>query len=174
MTRNESPYLLSIHHWGRAGWNFLIACALLYPLNATELHKTQFLAVFENVGHILPCEICGEHYNTFVKKNPVDINNGPTGLAKWLLTLRNEINVSHKKKRWSFAEMVNQYMPLEMAKEIGMSTDELNEMEQLPKPQVNTKIQIKKSVFTILCILIIILLAVVILLLILHFKKQKK
>ena len=79
--------------WGRPAWTFLFAC--IQDINKekdTSPERVKYCKIFlENLGNILPCMVCKEHYNKYIKDHPIDISDPLT----WLIKLYKKINNKH-------------------------------------------------------------------------------
>jgi hypothetical protein len=162
-----------VHHWGSCGWVFLFACALTFPKDASVDVTQQFVVFYENVGNVLPCHVCSEHYNAFLKENPVDLSDGARSLTQWLLTLRNEIDLAANKPTWSFIQLIQTYVPIEMAEVLFVLTpEERQEFLRLKKPKTRT--DRSGPIITALSCIIVILSAAVICLACMKWCRMKK
>ena len=170
----ENRYKLDIKEWGPAGWTFLMACIFMFPKNASQETQTQYLQFFSNIGNILPCGICSEHFNKYLKDHPIPIQQNARSLAEWLHNLHNEVNETNGEKQWPFLKMVKQYMPNEMAKDIlDLSENEIADLNhiKLEEPSNNNY---PKTLIIVLSVIIVVLIIVLILVSLKFFCKNRK
>ena len=92
--------------WGPHAWVFLHSVALGYPDNPTEAISNAYFDFFQNVGKVLPCGTCREHYMR-------DFGNGNTlrdalfnneALFRWTVDAHNRVNLSTGKRSVSYSE----------------------------------------------------------------------
>ena len=56
--------------WGAPAWHFLHSVAMGYPetvKNRNSKVYNEYFEFFTNLGNVLPCEWCKEHYNENIK-----------------------------------------------------------------------------------------------------------
>jgi hypothetical protein len=92
--------------WGPHGWKFIHMVALAYPLNPTNEQKKNYSVFFSNIGNILPCVICSNHYNENLKKYPLNdtVLKNKTNLLNWTIDMHNEVNKMNNSKVYSYDE----------------------------------------------------------------------
>lgn len=65
--------------WGPATWFFLHSMSMAYPkkINKNNAHhmriRNSMYAFLSNLGNILPCPLCGESYNKYIKEPELSI-----------------------------------------------------------------------------------------------------
>jgi len=93
-----APEKFPNNEWGRVFWTLLHYVAANLPEDMTELQFTQWVAFVRGFNQSLPCHICRDHMNEFLKKNPlVDPKRRAhyrKGINNWLFTtmFHNEVN----------------------------------------------------------------------------------
>lgn len=98
--QNKKQYLVMANtNWGKDGWNFLYNIALAGNGNTENIHD-----LLKNLGALLPCKECIEHYNLFLQNNKLPDNH--VHLFNWLQKLENEIA---KKKYGKDYKYINRY-----------------------------------------------------------------
>lgn len=85
--------------WGPAGWVFLHASVMGYPVKIDEddrkdrKRKRKTKEFFESIGYIFPCKYCRESYQQFIKELPIDdFLSTRKKLARWLYRIHNKVN----------------------------------------------------------------------------------
>ena len=93
--------------WGPHAWFFLHSVTLVYPDNPSEQDKINFFDFFKTLGNVLPCMVCRENYKNHFMKIPLRKQLGnKKDLQKWLVTIHNEVNKIHKKKKFTYDDFV--------------------------------------------------------------------
>jgi hypothetical protein len=137
MAKKRPPYHLDVNSkfsWCRAGWIFLNSVALMFPKTPGEDDYDHYDKFFSNVGWVLPCSICRDHYNKYLSLHPLPHGQGGRELSQWLNDLRNEINREHSRPEVPWAQMLASYMPLAQAVNMfGLSDQEQESMRTAPK-----------------------------------------
>ena len=97
----EQPHPMEPAEWGRSAWKFLHACSFAFPENPSRKQRESALAVFNNLGDILPCPICRGHYKENIAVNPPRVSSKQE-LSHWLVELHNSVNKSRRAKEVDF------------------------------------------------------------------------
>jgi len=122
---------MDIETWGHSGWKFLHACSFMYD-HKSKNRRREYINAYKNIGNILPCGKCRQHYNEYQTKHPIEnIIDEPYGLAKWLVDLHNEVNEDQNKPRVDFETVKNHYIK-EKCPELTPPTDK-SEVEKSNK-----------------------------------------
>ena len=107
--------------WGPTAWFFLHSSAMAYPKQINENNKAEtqirdsMNEFLNNFGNILPCPMCGESYNQYIKLDQFNISNALKGrneLFEWTYLLHEKVNDKLGVltcDRPSFEEVVNTY-----------------------------------------------------------------
>jgi hypothetical protein len=92
--------------WGPHGWKFIHFITMGYPETPTEEDKKTYKKFFEMLGSVIPCKICGDHYNSHIKKHPIDdkILKDKDSLMAWGVEIHNIVNKNNGKKIYSVEE----------------------------------------------------------------------
>ncbi len=94
--------------WGSSGWQFIHSIAYVYnPIN-DQVKKTYY-DFFINLGKVLPCEECREHYKENVKEIELfDALNSQETLFRWTYDLHNIVNeqIGVPEKDWPSYESI--------------------------------------------------------------------
>lgn len=77
--------------WGPAAWHFIHAVALEFPNNPSDAKKLHYATFFNNLPHILPCQLCGVHLSENLRKMPPPLDS-PKGMFQWTADLHNKVN----------------------------------------------------------------------------------
>ena len=77
--------------WGPGGWLFLHSITMTYPESPTEMDKQFYKNFFLNVGNVLPCKKCKQHYNENLKKHNIEEHlNSRDSMVRWMIKMHNE------------------------------------------------------------------------------------
>ena len=61
--------------WGSQAWLFLHTITLNYPDNPSKFDKENFKNFFENLSHVIPCDVCKDHYKQNIRKYPIQLDS---------------------------------------------------------------------------------------------------
>lgn len=102
---------LNSNIWGSGAWVFVHSITLTYPNNPTEHDKQTYKSFFETLGYLLPCNQCANHYNDFIKSNPINdsVLENKESITRWLYNLHNNVNHILNKKKIDFDDFVDNY-----------------------------------------------------------------
>jgi FAD-linked sulfhydryl oxidase len=105
---------LNSNAWGNGGWVFLHSITLTYPNDPTENDKKMYKNFFESLGYLLPCNECSNHYNNYIKSNPINSNvlKDKLSLSIWLYNVHNNVNDILNKKQIGFHQFIDEYYQL--------------------------------------------------------------
>ena len=79
--------------WGPPTWFFLHTTALNYPYQPSPLQKHYFKQFLINLGGVLPCQVCQDHYNKNLLKYSIDEAVQSKDKAfKWMVDIHNAVN----------------------------------------------------------------------------------
>ena len=96
--------------WGPHAWFFLHSVSLMYPEHPSEQDKHNYFNFFIQLKNVLPCIICRQNYNNHLIKYPLKKSlNSREDLARWLVNIHNEVNKIHKKKQYTYEEVLQMY-----------------------------------------------------------------
>ena len=94
--------------WGSHAWIFLHTITLNYPDEPTKFDKENYKKFFENLSHVIPCEVCKSHYKQNIKKYPIQLESKET-LTRWLHKIHNIVNVKKGIEEFSYDEFIKKY-----------------------------------------------------------------
>lgn len=97
--------------WGSHAWLFLHTITLNYPEEPNDFDKKQYKDFFENLSHVIPCEICKNHYKKNIKIYPIDLESRES-LTRWLHKLHNLVNVKNGKEEYPYDKFIEKYSDL--------------------------------------------------------------
>lgn len=85
--------------WGKHGWKFLHYVAQGYPDFPTTEDKITYKSFFGNIGNILPCYKCQQHYKQHLINMPLTDNvmSSKNNLETWVISVHNQVNISNQK-----------------------------------------------------------------------------
>ena len=96
--------------WGPHAWFFLHTVAFAYPYKPTpsqQLNMRQFLI---NLGSILPCQVCQQHYQENLQQNSIDnAVQSKDKLFVWLVNIHNAVNRQLNKPEMSLESAYQKY-----------------------------------------------------------------
>ncbi len=82
--------------WGPQGWHFIHATAATFPNEPTKADKENYSVFFNDLGNILPCELCRENFKEKLKKLPPPLTNSEE-MFKWSVDIHNQVNRENNK-----------------------------------------------------------------------------
>ena len=94
--------------WGSHAWIFLHTITLNYPDEPTKFDKENYKNFFENLSHVIPCEVCKNHYKQNIKKYPIQLESKET-LTRWLHKIHNIVNIKNGVEEFSYDEFIKKY-----------------------------------------------------------------
>mgnify|MGYP000285764461 FL=1 len=84
--------------WGPGAWLFLHSITMTYPEKPGEMEKQFYKNFFANLGNVLPCPTCKEHYNQNLADSPIEGHlNSRRSLVEWLVEVHNKVNIKNGK-----------------------------------------------------------------------------
>lgn len=94
----EDTTYINPQSWGNGAWIFLHCITYTYPEFPTEQEQKHYEAFFNQLGYVIPCPNCREHYREWCKKFPCGkfLKNRYT-LSKWLYEMHNFVNYKLRK-----------------------------------------------------------------------------
>ena len=96
--------------WGPYFWFTLHTITLSYPDKPTYENKRQFNDFFMVLQHVIPCNVCKEHYIKHISNFPISTAlDSKEHLVMWLFNLHNMVNRELKKKEITFLEFQEKY-----------------------------------------------------------------
>lgn len=82
--------------WGPCAWFFVHCVAFGYPINPTNEQKEQYKSFFIYLGFVLPCNLCRNSYQFFIKDGETEITDNifenRDTVTKWVFKLHNRVN----------------------------------------------------------------------------------
>ena len=108
--------------WGPKAWFFLHAVAINYPENPSKSTQDAYYDFFRNLGNVLPCHTCQEHYKlnlgdggslraALSDSDSDSINSinsiysiNSNALWRWTVDMHNKVNVSTGKPTISYKD----------------------------------------------------------------------
>ena len=97
--------------WGSHAWLFLHTVTLNYPDEPTRFDKENYKHFFENLGHVIPCEVCKSHYKQNIRKYPIQLDSKES-LTKWLHHIHNLVNIKNGKDEFKYDDLIKKYSDL--------------------------------------------------------------
>jgi len=96
--------------WGPKAWFFLHSVTMGYPEKPSSKDRENYANFFNSLGHILPCEVCREHYAEHLKTNPVEkALDNKERFVFWFFNFHNIVNKSLNKPTITYKEFLNLY-----------------------------------------------------------------
>lgn len=81
----------NIHKWGRAGWNFMLACAFVYPMQPTDAERSDMAEFLRSISRVLPCGVCRHHFSIALDVMTRQDLNSRVDLVKWIHMVQNDV-----------------------------------------------------------------------------------
>lgn len=96
--------------WGPGAWLFLHSVTMTYPEKPGEMEKQFYKNFFVNLGNVLPCPTCSEHYNKNLAEMPIDEHlSSRRSLVEWLIEMHNRVNIKNGKPTLNYDEVMQIY-----------------------------------------------------------------
>ena len=94
--------------WGPHGWKFIHYITLGYPSKPTEEDKINYYNFFTDLGNVIPCPICADHYKQHLKITPLNDKalKNTESLMTWGIAMHNHVNARNGKKIYSLKDAV--------------------------------------------------------------------
>ena len=137
--------------WGPYLWFFIHTLCLEYSDNPNENDRRKIKQFFLNLGTIIPCEQCSEHYSQNLSSIS-NIDNALTdsnSLFNWSVELHNSVNKMLGKKTWTNEEAMSYYKNIYEKKQMYSYSNLNNFINSCPELH-NNKHNKNKSVFNFL------------------------
>ena len=87
--------------WGPPAWFYITCVAMGYPdKNPTKKQRREYKKFYVSVGKTLPCCLCRESYEKFLKQLPLTskVLSSRKNLVHWLFKIHNKVNKKLKCK----------------------------------------------------------------------------
>tara|TARA_A100000164_G_C21691671_1_gene669239 strand:- start:284 stop:817 length:534 start_codon:yes stop_codon:yes gene_type:complete len=94
--------------WGPNAWKFLHISSFSFSDNPSHKEKKAATDFFNSISSMLPCDICSEHCEKYLKDHPPDVRN-KTALSTWLVNFHNIINKRLGKPQISYKQAKKLY-----------------------------------------------------------------
>ncbi len=78
--------------WGPSAWKFMHYVTFAYPDHPTRAQKMQYMRFFRNLPFVLPCPVCGAHFQKEVNKLTMNDMKSMDTLSRWLVAVHNRVN----------------------------------------------------------------------------------
>ena len=80
--------------WGPPAWQFLYAVAKGYPKDPSSEEKVYYYTFYQNLGHVLPCSMCRDHYQQLWLEDPMTEEDlvDRDSLERWTTRLHQRVN----------------------------------------------------------------------------------
>lgn len=113
--------MVKIKIWGPITWNLLHTIAeKIYDDKFTDAKKDVIRIILLTIQNI-PCPICREHAEKYIKKHNINLCNNRKDLIMYIFNFHNEVSIQaknqvfsneilNKYKSYNFTNVVNNYM----------------------------------------------------------------
>ena len=106
--------------WGPILWSILHSLAMRAGRCAFSMYhgdeRRAWISFFKAVGKMIPCPSCKDHYDSYLKENPVDatLKDAPYQdlndyIQRWFWELHNWVNESYGKPVFPFEDLESTY-----------------------------------------------------------------
>lgn len=97
-------------HWGPHVWSTIHILAMGAPEHIPDDTKIYYAQFFNNLPHLLPCAVCGEHLAQNLETMPVEPHlQGRESLFAWTVDLHNVVNKQTGKADVSYDDAFNHW-----------------------------------------------------------------
>lgn len=124
--------------WGPPLWYFIHIISYNYNENYIDNYKD----FFNLLKILIPCPVCRNHYNNYIHKNPLKINNKKL-FIQWCFDFHNNVNRRLDNKIITLDECDKKYQTIDNKKI-------LNFLKIFTKEHINKKVLFKKFILVIL------------------------
>ena len=91
--------------WGPKAWFFIHSLALGYPASPSKTDKDHYRSFFKNLGNVLPCPWCREHYTKNMKDSELEHGlESRIDLFNFTVDIHNKVNAMLGKRILTHAE----------------------------------------------------------------------
>lgn len=91
-------------------WFVLHNSSSRYPINPSNEDKTNMKNLLKSIYLLIPCNICRNHFNSFLKKGNLDVITSTRNiLFMFLFDLHNIINLKNNKPLMTIQEAKHRY-----------------------------------------------------------------
>lgn len=95
-----------IKRWGTAGWRFMTACALAFPMDPSAKQQTQMRQFLHSWAPVLPCATCRVHFRIAVANMPREALNSRLNLLTWVHSVQNDIRARKQQPKVTFDDFI--------------------------------------------------------------------
>lgn len=96
LASQEAPVGYSPDVWGPHMWFVFHLVAATYPVNPSAADKTNYMAFYKSLQHVLPCPGCRMGYRTIIASDPTKLSSRTMStrdaLFKWTVDAHNRVN----------------------------------------------------------------------------------
>lgn len=85
--------------WGPSLWKIIHCVAMTAPSPMHKQNQKEYKEFFKSLGNVIPCSICKNHYQEYIKNHPVNVSSRKQ-MVIWTLSLHNHINIMNGQKPW--------------------------------------------------------------------------
>lgn len=130
-----------IEQWAQSLWRYAHVMASALPVGLlSDALKQSALAFVYSLCHLIPCETCRDHYNTFVKTQPPMFDTGES-VQLWFFQCHNNTNRLLNKPEWTINQLKQTYPPNGMYPETNVNDNTVTSLPVLSNYQM---VQYKK------------------------------
>jgi len=96
--------------WGPSLWTYLHLLSISYPDKPTDDDKEEFKNFIKYIGLTLPCDICKNHYFSFMTEKRVEIGiKNKQNFMELFWQLHNNVNKLNDKEQVDFNSFLEKY-----------------------------------------------------------------
>lgn len=128
-----------VEWFGPCMWKTMHSIAHSYPEKPSEETRRKYIDFFRNLGAVIPCPSCGDHYDKYLSDHPIDADNRES-LARWVYDLHSDVNKRKHKPNPSFEEVREAYEGWDQQKHQALaSASEAEKQRRMATPLLNLK-----------------------------------
>lgn len=110
-----------------------------YPDKPSEETRRKYIDFFRNLGAVIPCPSCGDHYDKYLSDHPIDADNRES-LARWVYDLHSDVNQRKSKPNPTFEEVREAYEGWDQQKHQALvSLSDAEKQRRMATPLLNMK-----------------------------------
>ncbi len=108
--------------WGPHLWYSMHFIALGFPLDASNIDRTNYKNFYINLPNVIPCEECSKHFAKNLNNYNIDnYLESREKLFEWTVIMHNEVNKLLGKKIWSVEQALKYYKNFNLELESSFS-----------------------------------------------------
>ena len=140
--------------WGPSFWFVIHTIAFYYPEKPSFNEKRHMYEFFQNLQHIIPCNVCRQHYTKHFNDHPISpYLDNKSNLVAWTVELHNRVNQTIGKPTKSVDDVIKHYHKVYSGK--TFSCHAIKDPSEMEEWESYTSIKNKKFYWNLLFVIAI-------------------